>query len=344
MDNIGKPRPTLSDVARHAGVSLATASKAINGRFDVAAGTRTRIDAAVEATGYGAGRPRHRDLAPSVEFLVDKLTSPYAMEILRGATLAAEELSVDIVVGRFLPAGVTSGAEVIRRLSASQRLGAIILTAEMSSSTHQAISRSKLPIVLVDPLRVDGSSVVSVGSTNWMGGRSAAEHLIGLGHRRLAIIGGPSSSISARARTDGFMSAVDAAGIAVPAEFIAHVAFDHDAAQAVATAWLQHRDHPTAIVASSDAQAMGVLEAARRLNLRVPENVSLVGYDDTYVASWANPPLTAVYQPLQDIGRVALRTVLQLNAGEKLDSHHIELATRLIVRESTAPPADRNDP
>ncbi|MDJ0336312.1 substrate-binding domain-containing protein [Salinibacterium sp. G-O1] len=136
----------------------------------------------------------------------------------------------------------------------------------------------------------------------------------------------------------------EAAGISVPPAFIMHTSFDHDAAERAASVLLNREDRPTAIVASSDAQAMGVLEAARQLGIRVPEHLSLVGYDDTYVASWANPPLTSVYQPLQDIGRVALRTIQQLHAGDQLDSHHIELATRLIVRESTAPPSDRNRP
>jgi len=344
MGKPNAPRPTLSDVAQYAGVSLATASKAVNGRADVAAATRIRIEAAIEATGYELGRHRIAVPNPAIEFLVDKLTSPYAMEILRGVTLAAEEAGIDIVVGRFRPAGVKTGEEVIRRLGRSGRVGAIIITAEMSGATHRAISKSTLPIVLIDPLRVDGSSVVSVGSTNWIGGRSATEHLIGLGHRRIAFIGGPAESLSARARADGFRSAAESAGLTVPQDFITHTQFDHDAAESAASVLLRREDRPTAIIASSDAQAMGVLEAARQLDMRVPEHLSLVGYDDTYVASWANPPLTSVYQPLQDIGRVALRTVQQLHAGEQLDSHHIELATRLVVRESTAPPSDRNRP
>ncbi|WP_010204274.1 LacI family DNA-binding transcriptional regulator [Salinibacterium sp. PAMC 21357] len=342
MESTKAQRPTLNDVAQHAGVSIATASKALNGRSDVAASTRARIEAAIEATGYGAGRPRGAAAAPTIEFLVDKLTSPYAMEILRGVTLAAEEAGIDVVVGRFRPSPHKSDQDVIRRLNRSGRVGAIILTVDMSEATHQAISRSAFPIVLIDPLRMDESSVASVGSTNWIGGRSATEHLIGLGHRNIAIIGGPAESLSARARVDGFRSAADAAGLTIPGDFITHTSFDHDAAELIAHELLSRTDRPTAIVASSDAQAMGVLEAARQLDIRVPEHLSLVGYDDTYVASWANPPLTCVYQPLQDIGRVALRTVQQLSAGEHLDSHHIELATRLVVRESTAPPSDRN--
>lgn len=339
MTDTPREKITLADVARHAGVSMSTASKALNGRPDVSPSTRARVAAAIAATGYDPLRAPALPVRATVEFLVDKLTSPYAMEILRGVTLAAEDAGIDIVVGRFRRTDADADADIIGRLAESERMGAIIVTAEVSDTTYAAITDSGIPVVFVDPLRVEGDPVVSVGSTNWIGGRSATEYLISLGHRRLAMVGGPEASFSAVARVDGFRSAAEATSIAVEPEFIEHTRFDHDAAQVIAERWLARPDRPTAIVASSDAQALGVLEAARRLGLRVPEDLSVVGYDDTYVAAWAHPPLTSVYQPLQDIGRVCLRTVLRLAAGKPLDSHHIELATRLVVRESTAPPA-----
>lgn len=338
MESSERHRATLADVARHAGVSAATASKAINGRADVAASTRTRVQAAIEATGYAP--PRGMNTAPrrSVEFLVDKLTSPYAMEILRGATVAAEESDIDVVVGRFRRPDAASDADVIERLAQADRMGAIIVTAEVSDTTYAALTASGTPVVFVDPLRVDDEPVVSVGSTNWIGGRSATEYLIGLGHTRLAMVGGPATSFSAMARIDGFRSAAQAASLTIHPDFIAHARFDHDEAQAVAARWLLRDDRPTAILASSDAQALGVLEAARLAGISVPDQLSVVGYDDTYVAAWAHPPLTSVFQPLQDIGRVCIRTLERIADGVPLDSHHIELATRLVVRESTAPP------
>lgn len=340
MTDNSRVKPTLADVARRAGVSTSTASKAVNGRPDVSAATRARVSAAITATGYD---PLHVSTEPTrstVEFLVDKLTSPYAMEILRGVTLAAEDAGIDIVVARFRRTRSDADEDIIGRLAESDRMGAIVVTAEVSDTTYAALTESGTPVVFVDPLRVEGDPVVSVGSTNWIGGRSATEYLIGLGHRRLAMIGGPEASFSAMARVDGFRSAAEAAAITVEPAFIEHTRFDHDSAQQVAERWLGRHDRPTAILASSDAQALGVLEAARRLGLRVPEDLSVIGYDDTYVASWAHPPLTSVYQPLQEIGRVCLRTVQRLAAGKPLDSHHIELATRLVVRESTAAPRD----
>lgn len=338
---MNRSRPTLADVAKAAGVSLATASKALNGQFDVAQATRERVEQASKQIGYVSEPARRRANTPTIEFLVDKLASPFAMEILRGLTLAAEGTGIDVVVGRFRPHGPGNDAEIIEKLANSERMGAIILTAHLSPDTYSAIEQTGLPVVFVDPLRVDNSAIVSVGSTNWIGGRTATEHLISLGHRELAMIAGPTESMSAMARVDGFRSAANAAGISVKPEFIRHALFDFNESLEIATQILGAPEPPTAIFASSELQALGVLEAARKLGLRVPEDLSVVGYDDTSVALWSHPPLTTINQPLQEIGKVCLRTIQQLHAGEKLDSHHIELATRLMVRESTTSPPDR---
>lgn len=337
------PRPRLDAVAERAGVSIATASKVLNGHPDVAAKTRQRVEEAITSLGYQSPSARRSGRRRTVEFMVDKLTSPYAMEVLRGVTLAAEEHDIDVVVGRFRQHGDAEKSQVawIQRLVAAQRMGAVVVTAEVDPSSYRSITESRLPVVVIDPLQVTNPDLVSVASTNWTGGRTATEHLIGLGHRRLAIVGGPAQSISAAARVDGFRSACAEAGIEVDPRFVRQVVFDHDAAQEVADEWFRSADRPTGIIASSDTQAMGVLKAARTHGIQVPADLSIVGYDDTYVASWSNPPLTCVRQPLQDIGRVALRTLVQLDRRERPDSNHIELATTFVVRDSTAPPPTR---
>ena len=337
------PRPRLDAVAAMASVSLATASKVLNGHSDVAAKTRERVEEAISTLGYQSPSARRSQQRRTVEFMVDKLASPYAMEVLRGVTLAAEEHDIDVVVGRFRQQGDSEKPPVvwIQRLVAAQRMGAVVVTAEVDPSRYRSITESRLPVVVIDPLQVTNPDLVSVASTNWIGGRTAAEHLIGLGHTRLAIVGGPAQSISAAARVDGFRSACAEAGIEVDPRRVRQVVFDHDAARKVAETWFRSGDRPTGIIASSDAQAMGVLEAARVHGIQVPAELSLVGYDDTYIASWSNPPLTCVRQPLHDIGRVALRTLVQLDRRERPDSNHIELATTFVVRGSTAPPPTR---
>lgn len=120
-----------------------------------------------------------------------------------------------------------------------------------------------------------------------------------------------------------------------------HGDFGHPAGLEIGNRLLAMENPPTAVFAASDATALGVLEAARQRGLRVPQDLSVVGFDDTMLAGLATPPLTVIRQPLHDMGRVALRTLLKLISGQTLDSHHVELATHLVVRDSTAPAADR---
>ncbi|GEL47843.1 LacI family transcriptional regulator [Cellulomonas hominis] len=338
------PRPTLNEVADRAGVSPATASKALNGHDGVAATTTARVLDAAAALGYHTPGARNSPRRRAVELLVDKLDNPYITELLRGVTVAAEEAGADVVLGRVRPRAGDSRAESAvtwtRRLIAARRTGAIVVTAQVTEDTYANIARARLPVVVVDPLDLTTPELVSVGSTNWDGGRAAAGHLIGLGHRRMALIAGPETSMSAVARVEGFRSACARAGLPPGSVVVQHARFDRDAALAVAARVLARPDRPTAVAASSDTQALGVMEAARRLRLRIPDDLSVVGYDDTYLAAWTTPALTSVRQPVEEIGRVALRTVLRMADGELPDSHHIELATRLVVRESTAPPPD----
>jgi LacI family transcriptional regulator len=137
----------------------------------------------------------------------------------------------------------------------------------------------------------------------------------------------------------GYRAAMEAAGAPVPAEYLRTGNYHYRDGLGGAAALLDQPQPPTAIFAGSDETAAGVIEAARSRGLRIPEDLSLVGFDDTQVAQFASPPLTTVRQPLQKMGAVALRTALQLAAGERLDSHHVELATELVVRRSTAAPA-----
>ncbi|MFI6423951.1 LacI family DNA-binding transcriptional regulator [Promicromonospora sp. NPDC050880] len=333
-------RPNLAAVAAHAGVSTATASKVVNGRPDVAESTRERVEAAIAELGYQG--PTRVSTAHTVELMVDALNTTYATQILRGVVLAAEELDLEVVVGRVRrrsARGVPeSSAAWAKRLAAADRVGAIVLTSGLGPDVYASLARARVPLVVIDPLDLSEEGVVSVGSTNWLGGRSAAEHLVGLGHRHIAVVAGPAESLSAVARLDGFLTYCRQRDVPVEADLVQPIRFDHDQAVEVAEQWFRRPDPPTAVFAGSDAQAMGVLEAARRTGLRVPEDVSLVAYDDTPLASWANPPLTAVRQPLEEIGRRALLTVQALHEGKPVDSHHIEIATTFVVRDSTAAP------
>ncbi|GAB2976665.1 LacI family DNA-binding transcriptional regulator [Amycolatopsis acidiphila] len=339
-------RATLAMVADAAGVSLPTASKVLNGRGDVSDATRARVEEVLRDFGYVPQTGR-RTVSPSrvVDLVFDDLRSPYALEILRGITEAGSEIGVDVVVGR-VPVAEEAGPLTpenswAQRLKSSGREGLIVVTSELSLAQVEGFARAGLPLVVIDPLNLPRVEVTSVGATNWSGGLAATEHLLSLGHRRIAFAGGPLPASCSQARLHGFRAALENAGYAAEPELVLHGDFQYDAGLEMATRLLSLDVPPTAIFAANDATALGVMEAARRRGLRVPQDISVVGFDDTVLAELATPALTTVRQPLQDMGRVALRTLLRLIAGETLDSHHVELATNLVVRGSTAPLADQ---
>ncbi|WP_197319137.1 LacI family DNA-binding transcriptional regulator [Saccharomonospora sp. NB11] len=337
-------RATLAMVADTAGVSLPTASKVLNGRGDVAAATRARVEQAARDLGYTS--PSSRRSVPTtrvVDLMFDDLVSPYSLEVLRGVTEAGAEADIDVVVNR-LPPGDTGPSPVstpdewAARLKAAGRKGIIIVTSELTEEQVDAFDRVGLPLVVIDPLNLPRVDVTSVGATNFSGGLSATEHLLSLGHRRIAYAGGPVRAACAQARLHGYRAALEKAGVPADPDLALHGAFSYPAGLEMGSRLLDSPEPPTAVFAASDTTALGVIEAARRRGVRVPDDLSVVGFDDTILATLSTPALTVVRQPLPDMGRVALRTLLRLAAGETLDSHHVELATHLVVRDSTAPP------
>jgi len=194
-------------------------------------------------------------------------------------------------------------------------------------------------VVVVDPIRFADNKCVTIGATNFTGGITAVEHLLSLGHRRIGHAGGPHSVDCSHARLAGYSSALRRAGIELDETLITHSAFSYDGGRQVAHHLLDRFDRPTAIFAASDEISFGLMEEARRRSIRIPQDLSVVGFDDTFLASRSSPPLTTVAQPLLEMGRVATRSLAQLITNDVVATRHIELATRLVVRDSTAPPA-----
>jgi LacI family transcriptional regulator len=332
----------LATVAASAGVSVATVSKVLNGRSDVSESTRARVQEVLRQHEYVGRRPEPVE-RPTVELFYQGFLNSYSVEVIQGVVEAGQAADVDVVVSSRPPhpqARSTGRAQPwVRALAATGRRAAIGITCELTVADLAALSRARLPLVVVDPINIAQPDVTSVGSTNFAGGMAATQHLLSLGHRRIAYLGGPPTSGCNQARMNGFRGAMESAGAPVPREYMWLREFLYDDGLAGGAALLDLPEPPTAIFAGSDELALGAMEAARARGLRVPEQLSLVGFDDTQVARLASPQLTTVRQPLREMGAVALRTALQLAAGEKVDSHHVELATRLIVRSSATAPS-----
>ncbi|MFI6482105.1 LacI family DNA-binding transcriptional regulator [Nonomuraea sp. NPDC050663] len=330
-------RVTIATIAEEAGVSIPTVSKVINGRPEVAPETRRKVERLLHKHGYQRRVSSDDTPAGLVDLVFAEIESPWAMEIVRGAETAAHDAGASVVIS-VLHTHAGPGRDWLERLAARRTDGVVIVASKLSGDVQAQLTARSLPFVVVDPEGEPAPGVVSVGATNWHGGLAATRHLLELGHRRIAMISGPADMLCSQARIDGYRAALETAGVAVDPELIRRGTFLVDSGHDEGHALLELPDPPTAIFAGSDLQAFGVFEAARQRGLRVPVDLSVVGFDDLPLARSAWPPLTTVRQPLQEMAALATRTVLGMGRGEAPEMRRVELATELIVRESTAAP------
>ena len=334
-------RTTLAAIAAEAGVSLPTVSKVLNGRRDVAPATRALVERLLDEHHYTRAGTRRRRRSGLVDLVFNGLDSPWAVEILRGVEEWGSVHSTAVAVsavrhGNARPASWTSG------LVSHDTDGVILVTSELTGSQLEQLRQADIPLIVLDPGNPPPPDLPSVGATNWAGGLAATEHLLGLGHRRIGVIAGPGEYLCSRARTDGCRSALERAGIALDPALVRSGDFQHEGGFACGAELLALPEPPTAIFAGSDQQAFGLYEAARQRGLRIPQELSVVGFDDLPISRWVSPPLTTVRQPLAEMGRAAALMLGDLIEGLTLRSSRVELSTELIIRESTAPPAPRH--
>ncbi len=325
---------TISYIAESAGVSVPTVSKVINGRSGVAAETRARVEALIKQHGYRRGDLASR--SNMMELVFDELEDMWGAEIIRGVTQTARAHGVGVMLTEFGPQPAANRYRIDDTLS--RRPACVVTVAQLSDEQREQLRAKGIPFVVFDPTIELPDGVPFVGATNWTGGRSATRHLIGLGHRRIGVVTGPDLVLCFRARLDGYRAALDAAGLPVDADLIVRTDVDQAAGRAAALDLLRRPDRPTAIFTGNDLQALGVYQAARALGLRIPADLSVVGFDDLPVAALIDPPLTTVHQPLTEMAAAATELALALGRGEQTSQLGLELATTLIVRESTAPP------
>jgi DNA-binding LacI/PurR family transcriptional regulator len=322
---------TIADVARAAGVSSPTVSKVVNGRADVAPGTRERVERLLAEHGYRRRRAPRNGRPDLLDLVFNELESPWAIEIIRGVEEVARDHRLGVVLSAQEGPGAL-GRSWVDAVAARRSAGVILVVSELSSEQAERLRARAIPFVVVDPAGEPAPDVPSVGATNWNGGLAATRHLVGLGHSRIGMIGGPPRMLCSRARVDGYRAALETAGLPVDPALVRWGDFHVDGGYEQGRALLGLDEPPTAIFAGSDLQAFGVYQAARELGLHIPSQLSVIGFDDLPMAHWAWPPLTTIRQPLTEMGAMATRLVL----GQEEDPR-VELATSLIERESTAP-------
>ena len=332
-------RKTIRQIADQAGVSIATVSRVLNGRGDVSDDTRDLVARVIRENGYTANRGA-RGLSGGrtgmVGVVVPLVFPAYFSGILDGAAEALFERDLHIVLS-------PTRQEHDREVSVLDRLhgvtdGSLIILPEESSEELERHLDNGFRFVVIDPLMRLDQRIPSVSAANISGADQAMRHLLDLGHRRIAQIAGPHGWLATEDRRRGYRAALASAGIlpdpALEVESIPEV----DPGRNAAAALLALPDPPTAIFAFNDDTAIGAIQAARERGLRVPEDLSVVGFDDVEHATIVTPALTTVRQPLAEMGRTAVSLLSRLMDGQSFETLHVELATRLVVRDSTAPP------
>lgn len=338
MNETPPKRSTIAEIAAKAGVSVPTVSRVLNNRPDVSDETRERVEQVIKESGFIRSRVRNTLKASSgiIDVLVPGLTNLYSVEIVRGVEEVLERTELRLALS--LTHDVLSFEQRwLAKVIDGATDGAILVLAHGQSNRLDLLQRNRIPFVVVDHRGELGPDVPSVGATNWLGGRLATEHLLSLGHRRIAVISGDPALPCSRDRIAGYRAALEDAGILVDPGLIRPGSFVQETGYEQTIALLDLPEPPTAIFAGNDVQAMGVYAALRAHGLFVPDSMSVVGFDDVPIASIITPALTTVRQPLVEMGRVATTMLLRMIAEEPLDSMRVELTTTLIARESCAP-------
>lgn len=344
------PRPstgrvTVAEIASSAGVSVATVSKVLNQRSDVAPETRARVKAVLAEQHYvPSTRTRNNAKArlPKRGGLIDIVFndpgSPWAAEMIRGAEAAARAVRASIVVTALEP-GPSGHQRWLDDMVARGSLGVILAVSNLSAEEQRAVGQLGVPAVLMDPVGDFESVLPALGSGNFGGAVAATQHLIDLGHRSIATVTGPMRYLASQARLAGYRAALERAGIPERPDLVRQGDFHYGSGVVGAAALLDLAEPPTAVVAANDEQALGVYATAMGKGLRVPEDLSVVGFDDVPLSQWVLPPLTTVHQPIRELAQLATRSLLGLADGERVPMlGRIELPTTLVVRASTGPP------
>ncbi|MEU6342243.1 LacI family DNA-binding transcriptional regulator [Streptomyces sp. NPDC046977] len=332
-------RPTLEEVAARAGVGRGTVSRVINGSPRVSEHTKAAVEAAIAELGYvpnRAARALAANRTDAIALVIPEeetrlFAEPYFSDIIRGVGAALADTDMQLLL--------TLLRTPKERQRFSQYLGAHRVDGVLLVSVHEndplpdLLEQMAMPTVL-SGRRSDRESVAYVDSDNVGGARSAVAHLLGRGCRAVATITGPLDMYVARCRLDGYRQAIGDAGLVPDDALVARGDFTEEGGRAAMRALLERRPDVDAVFAASDVMASGALQVLRESGRRVPDDVALIGFDDSAVARHTDPPLTSVRQPIEEMGRTMARVLLEEIGADTPTRRHVVLATELVRRES----------
>ncbi|WP_328581087.1 LacI family DNA-binding transcriptional regulator [Streptomyces sp. NBC_00370] len=334
MVELRSSRVTVRAIAAEAGVSIATVSRVMNGHEHVASDTQELVRRAIER--LGAPAPARRGASGGAIYV----RCPYVLTDYFGVIVSSIAETLDLHGRRV----VLSAGDAARRpgvlaglAQESGLAGAVLILPPEPATELEALRARGLPFVVVDPSSPLSRDIASVSAANLTAARSVTAHLVQLGHRRIGVIGGPTEWLATQSRLAGHAAALAEAGLLPSPALLRAIEPTADRGYEAAGDLLDLPERPTALVAFNDKAAVGALRAAYERGLRVPADLSITGFDDTDLSRSTVPRLTTVGQPLEEMGRMAVSLLMRLLDRHTVDTLHVELATHLVLRESTGP-------
>ena len=334
---------TIKDVAREAGVSVGTASQALGGSPAVREETRRRVLAVAKRLRYqpsALARGLVTRRTHTVGLLISDIANPFFIRAVRAVEDVAQENGYNVILCN-TDEDPAKETQYLRVLMEKRVDGIILATTAGSLQAVRDVRWRRVPLVLFDrELPRVATDTVKVDSV--LGGRLATEHLLGLGHRRIGIIHGPLVRSTGAERLQGYLTALKTAGIRPIPELIREGNFKQDSGYELTKALLEVSLPPTALFCTNNLMTVGALQALRERKIRIPDALSLVGYDDMEWWTLTHPPLTTVGQPVYDLGLEAMRLLLaQIGREKKRHPKRVVLKPELILRDSCGPPSRR---
>ncbi|GAA3456051.1 LacI family DNA-binding transcriptional regulator [Dactylosporangium matsuzakiense] len=329
----GHRRVTVRDIAAETGMSIATVSRALNDHHAVTPATRALVHEAAErlrARIGVSGKPKGGTVFVRCPYVLTDYFGLIVSSIAETLTLHGRQL--------VLTAGeAAQRTPLLADLDGREPVtGVIVILPPEPGDDLVELQRRRMPFVVVDPRTTLPKDIVSVSAAHFAGARRLTAHLVELGHRRIGVIGGPTEWLASDARLAGHNAALADVGVLMEPQLLHSVEPTTERGHRAAAALLDLPDRPTALVCFNDKAAVGAMGAAAERGMRVPADLSITGFDDLDLAQATG--LTTVRQPLQEMGRMAVSLLVRLLEQHQLDALHIELATELVVRASTAPP------
>ncbi|QNE19848.1 LacI family transcriptional regulator [Kribbella qitaiheensis] len=334
-----RARATVRDIAAETGVSIATVSRVLNQAGNVAPQTRDLVEQVVERLGRRAPGPRGGQPKPVAGAVY--VRCPYVLTDYFGLIVSSIAETLERHGRRLvLDAGeAAQHTEALARLTGGQGLaGAILILPPEPGDELVQLRARRFPFVVVDPRTTLPPDIPSVSAAHFAGARKVTAHLVDLGHTRIGVIAGPREWLASDARMGGHAAACADGGILPDAELVRYVEPTTEQGYRAAGQLLDLPQRPTALVAFNDKAAVGAMQAAVERGLRIPHELSIAGFDDIDLSRATSPLLTTVRQPLQEMGRMAVSLLTRLLDRHEVEALHVELATELIIRGSTAPP------